>query len=149
VKLMIGVDDSPHSLAAADYVRERTWPAGSEAIVVSVVRPAVAIYTEVYVPATHEFEGVMEDRLRHHEELVARTAKALRDSGLAATTRVVQGDPREVLVDLARQEGVQLLVVGSHGRTGLSKLLMGSVAAHVVGHAPCNVLVVRLRPATR
>jgi len=49
-----------------------------------------------------------------------------------------------VLVDVARREGIDLLVVGSHGRTGLGKLLMGSVAAHVVGHAGCNVLVVRL-----
>ena len=55
------------------------------------------------------------------------------------------GDPREALIEMARREGADLIVVGSHGRSGLTKLLMGSVASHVVTHAPCDVLVVRPR----
>lgn len=144
MKLMIGVDDSKHSAAAVEYVKQQPWPSGTQAIVISVVRPAVTIYTEVYIPATQEFERVMEDRIKHHEALVADAAKVLQDAGLKVQTRVIQGDPREVLVDTANREGIDLLVLGSHGRTGLTKLLMGSVAAHVVGHASCNVLVVRL-----
>jgi universal stress protein A len=46
-------------------------------------------------------------------------------------------------VDEARREKADLIVVGSHGRSGMAKLLLGSVAAHVVSHAPCSVLVVR------
>ncbi len=57
---------------------------------------------------------------------------------------MLQGDPREALVETARLEEADLLVVGSHGHTGLAKVVMGSVAAHVVGHAPCSVLVVKL-----
>jgi universal stress protein A len=60
---------------------------------------------------------------------------------------MVQGDPRDALVETARQDRVDLIIVGSHGRTGLSKLLLGSVASHVVSHAPCNVLVVKLPAA--
>jgi len=56
---------------------------------------------------------------------------------------MVPGDPRSALVDEARQEHADLIVVGSHGRSGLSKLLLGSVASHVVAHAPCSVLVVK------
>jgi universal stress protein A len=56
------------------------------------------------------------------------------------------GDPRHALVQEARQERVDLIIVGSHGRSGMAKLLLGSVASYVVSHAPCNVLVVR-RPA--
>jgi nucleotide-binding universal stress UspA family protein len=56
---------------------------------------------------------------------------------------VVLGEPASSLVQAVRDEGIDLLVVGSHGRTGLSKLLLGSVSAHAVCHAPCNVLVVK------
>jgi nucleotide-binding universal stress UspA family protein len=56
------------------------------------------------------------------------------------------GDPRSVLIEAARREKSDLLVIGSHGRSGMAKLLLGSVASHVVGHAPCSVLVVK-RPA--
>ena len=57
----------------------------------------------------------------------------------------MRGDPRDVLVDTARNLHADLLVVGSHGRTGLAKLVLGSVAAHVVTHAPCSVLVVKMK----
>ena len=59
------------------------------------------------------------------------------------TVKVLPGDPREALVDTVRAENADLLVVGSHGRTGISKLMLGSVASHVVAHAPCDVLVVK------
>jgi nucleotide-binding universal stress UspA family protein len=89
-------------------------------------------------------EQLWTDRLRIHEEIATRAAGALRAAGLAAEPRVLHGDPREVIVDCARAEGVGLVVMGSHGRTGLARLLLGSVAAYVVSHAPCDVLVVRL-----
>lgn len=54
------------------------------------------------------------------------------------------GDPRTELVESAIAEEADLLIVGSHGRTGIARLLMGSVASYVVTHAPCSVLVVRL-----
>ncbi len=49
------------------------------------------------------------------------------------------------LLDEAARRRVDLIVVGSHGRTGLTKLMMGSVASHIVTHAPCSVLVVKTR----
>jgi nucleotide-binding universal stress UspA family protein len=56
---------------------------------------------------------------------------------------MVPSDPRDALVDTAKDLGADLVVVGSHGRSGLKKLLLGSVATHVVTHAHCNVLVVK------
>ena len=62
-----------------------------------------------------------------------------------AGTRVklLAADPREALVDTARSANADLLVVGSHGRTGHSQFLLGSVASHVVAHVPCDVRVVK------
>lgn len=72
-----------------------------------------------------------------------RAESELHDAGLETSTKVLQGDAREMLVDIARAENADLIVLGSHGRTGLAKLVLGSVASHVVAHAGCNVVVVK------
>jgi nucleotide-binding universal stress UspA family protein len=54
-----------------------------------------------------------------------------------------EGDPRSVIVEEAEQWPAELIVLGSHGYTGIKKWLMGSVAQSVVSHAPCSVEVVR------
>ena len=85
----------------------------------------------------------MEEVRKARQELMAGVESELRDAGLATEALVMMGDPREAIVQMAKDEGVDLVVVGSHGRSGVSKLLMGSVASHVVTHAPCSVLVVK------
>jgi len=147
MKIVVGVDDSPCSTAALEYVRSQAWPAGSRVIVVSAAVPQVAVYAEVYAPASSVYQQVLEDQLKMHEEVVARAELSLRDTGLQTKAHVVQGDPREALIDIAKRENADLIVLGSHGRTGLAKLLVGSVASHVVTHAPCSVLVVRRKLA--
>jgi nucleotide-binding universal stress UspA family protein len=143
MKILIGVDDSPHSTAALEFVKRMTWPQGSEVVVVSAVRPSVALYTEAYAPPAEVVEGVIEEQRKRHEDLVSRAEVQLRDRGFKTSTRVLIGDPREALIEMAKGEAADLIVLGSHGRSGLTKLLMGSVASHVVTHAPCSVLVVR------
>jgi nucleotide-binding universal stress UspA family protein len=83
------------------------------------------------------------DAERRLDTLVARARRA----GARARGRVVDGSPRDRIVRVARAAGADLLVVGTHGRTGLARLMLGSVAAHVVGAAPCPVLTVRGREA--
>jgi hypothetical protein len=57
---------------------------------------------------------------------------------------VLQGDPATEIVQYARDAGIDLIVMGTHGRTGLDRLLMGSVAEKVLRDSPCSVLVVKL-----
>lgn len=64
--------------------------------------------------------------------------------------RLVKGDPAREIVDLAQREKVDLIVMSTHGRTGLNRMLMGSVAEAVIRHAPCAVLALKgklLKPA--
>jgi len=90
-------------------------------------------------------QSAEEEMTTQAQGLATRVEKELRDAGLPAESRVVKGDPRDALVDTARSLHADLVVVGSHGRTGLAKLVLGSVAAHVVTHAPCSVLVVKMK----
>ena len=143
MKILIAVDDSRHSNAAVDFVRRMAWPKDTKAVVLSVVQPVVFSYAEVYVPAAPLGE-LIEDLTRIHTEVAKKDAESLRGAGLQVEAKVMQGDPRTTIVDAATQEKVDLVILGSHGRTGMAKLFMGSVASHVVTHATCSVLVVKL-----
>jgi nucleotide-binding universal stress UspA family protein len=123
-----------------------SWPANTEIVVVSAVQLPFGAYSETYAPVAMDLGVWLEELTKLHKEVASRGARKLADAGLHAQGRVLQGDPREALIDEAKKERADLVVVGSHGRTGLEKLLMGSVATHVVTHAPCSVVVVRQKP---
>ena len=144
MKILVGVDDSPHSKAALEWIRTMTWPKDTRVMVASVVRPIVGAYVEAYVPAADDLAETTRVLEQFHEETAAGAGRSLRAAGFPTEAKVLHGDPRNALVDLARTEHADLLVVGSHGRTGMTKLVMGSVASHVVTHAPCSVVVVKL-----
>ena len=82
---------------------------------------------------------------RDAERRLAATVNQAERSGIATTGTLVKGVPAEVIVRVARREGANLIVLGTHGRSGLGQLFMGSVAARVLGTATCPVLTVRGR----
>lgn len=143
MKILIGVDDSPHSKAAVEFVRRMSWPVPTHVIVLSVVQSGAIVYADAYVPAGRGSQSV-EEMVRAHQAIAADAERALRSGHLGTEAKVLEGDPRTALVQTAKEENADLVVVGSHGRTGIAKLLMGSVASHVVTHASCSVLVVKM-----
>ena len=143
MKIVIGVDDSKYSQAAVRYLKLMKWPDGTRVIVVSAAPELVPVYSEVYAPAALYSEQLMEDLLKVHQQIAAATVKELTAAGFATESQVLLGDPRAVVVDVARSEHADLVIVGSHGHTGIAKVLLGSVASHIVSHAPCSVLVVK------
>ena len=147
--LVIGVDDSPCSAAAIEFVRRMNWPAKSTATIVQSLPPFVMVAPEVSMAMADSLDGVRRHQRAFNEEHARECAIALIDGGLKAEPSAPEGDPRRVLVDTAREEHADLLVVGSHGRSAVARLLLGSVASHVVNHAPCSVLVVRERVTGR
>jgi nucleotide-binding universal stress UspA family protein len=143
MNLLIAVDESEYSTTAVERVAAMRWPAGSKALLLAVVRRDVALVSDFFVSAVAEIEAILREEAARAEGRLQTLAPALSAAGLAVTTRVVRGDARAAIVDAARENAVDLVVVGSHGRTGLRKMMLGSVAAHVVAHAPCDVLVVK------
>jgi nucleotide-binding universal stress UspA family protein len=73
-----------------------------------------------------------------------RLRQTLAETGVAGEVAVVSGHAVDVVVHYAESVGAELIVVGTHGRSGLKRLTLGSTAASVIGFAPCSVLVVRL-----
>jgi nucleotide-binding universal stress UspA family protein len=120
-----------------------SWPPNTMFVVVSAVQLPIGAYPETYTPVAVDVGAWLDELTKLHREVTSRGARKLADAGPHTQERVLQSDPREALIEEAKKERADLIVVGSHGRTGLEKLVIGSVATHVVTHAPCNVMVVR------
>ena len=141
VKILVGVDESLFSQAALDWVKRVPWPPGTSIRVVSASPPVFVGTEEASAPAV--VAQLIQDQNRMHTEIAGRAARALEASGWTVEPVMIAGDPRSTLVEEARKIGADLLVVGSHGRSGLSRLVLGSVASYVASHAPCSVLIVK------
>lgn len=94
-------------------------------------------------------ELARKELIKQATEVVIGVAETLRAAGLEVETAVREGDPRSVIADQAEEWSADLIVMGSHGYAGLKRLLLGSVAQHVVSHAPCSVEVVRSKGKKR
>lgn len=146
MKVLIGIDNSSYSKEALKLVRTIRWPVNARFIVLSAVPTATAAYAVPGEPGAYgAYTEAIEELTKAHEEFTALAEHELRAAGLQTEARVAPGDPGPVIAEFAEKEKVDLVVVGSHGRSGISKLLMGSVASHVIAHAPCSVLVVKPR----
>ena len=144
MKILLAIDGSPHSQAAVDEVVRRPWPSSSTIRVLSVIQPYTPPASE-FVLAGATLEDIRQQQTASAEQIIGLAADALQATELSTETRVREGDPRSAIVDEADEWGADLIVVGSHGRTGLMRWLLGNVAQVVVGHASCSVEVVRRR----
>ena len=142
MKIVLGIDDSPFSEEVVRYVAAAQWLASAQFVVVSIFARPVVTGREDEEPAVI-VQKLLGEREKLTKGLAVKAAAKLERAGLRAQPRVGSGDPRFVLVETAVRERADLIVVGTHGRTGVRRLLLGSVASHVVTHAPCSVLVVR------
>jgi nucleotide-binding universal stress UspA family protein len=134
MNVVLGVDGSPSSMKAVEWVADSAGGA-ARIVVVAAAHAGMAMADSMIA------ESEREAAERHVKE----ATDALAALGPKVEGRVVDGDPRQVLVETALAEDADLLVVGSHGRTGLARLLLGSVASHVAAQAPCSVVIVRDR----
>jgi nucleotide-binding universal stress UspA family protein len=123
--ILLATDTSPASEAAMETAIDLACGLGARLLVLSVLHGAP--------PAVHS--------ARHLE--LERIVAAARAAGAIAEELLWEGDPGETILDAARAEGADLIVVGTHGRGPVGRIFLGSVSDHVVRHARCPVTVVR------
>src|SRR5438046_939074 len=111
MKILIALDASAHSDRALDFVARMRWPAGSRVIVLSVLQPVAGAVTSPYEPAPMAAEN-LEVLRQQFEEVVSRAERTLCEVGFSTEGRVLAGDPRQILIEIAHGERADLIVVG-------------------------------------
>jgi nucleotide-binding universal stress UspA family protein len=142
-RIVVGIDDSDQAAAALRWaLAEGVLRQATVEVVHSWSPPlsALPFGATLVIPID---EAAIDSAARASVDDVVDTALAEMDEPPPEVLRtILPGGPSATLVEVA--EGADMIVVGSHGRTGLSRLMLGSVAMAVVNHAPCPVVVVRL-----
>ena len=144
LRLLIGTDGSDYSAAAIRSVIDRPWPENSRLRIISVVENIVPAAEPWYVTGAIA-ERVREENRKNAEEAVEAAKHMLVSANLEAETAVLNGTPKKKIVDEAHEWNADLLVVGSHGRRGVRRYLLGSVSEAAALHAHCSVEVIRDR----
>jgi nucleotide-binding universal stress UspA family protein len=142
MRLLLAIDGSTFSAAATRAVIAGVKREGAEIRTIHVVDTRRELLSEMNALDAEVMNAPAQRRSA--EALVEATAELLRADGLKTTTVVAWGDPRSKIIEVAKQWRTDLIVLGSHGRTGLKGFLMGSVSDAVAHHAPCSVEVVRV-----
>lgn len=134
-KILVATDGSKNSVNAVEKAVDFAKSYGGNLIALSVVDLPDELYAEA---------PTLVDNLVAKAKGYVGDVSGLADKiGVTVRTEVREGESYRSVVSLAAEESVDLIVMGSHGRTGLKRLLMGSVTEKVIGHAPCPVLVVK------
>lgn len=136
MRILFATDGSACSEVARDLTASLAWPAASVVRLLTVLQP---------VHGTDDEHAGLQTAA---DELVAEAAGAFRADGLEIQRAVLRGRPASRIVEDAAEFGADLIVVGSRGHGVIGSMLLGSVAAEVLDHAHCPVLVGRRRAVT-
>jgi nucleotide-binding universal stress UspA family protein len=142
--VMLASDFSPVSRAAFVRAVDLAKANRAKLVVMHAVMLSAPTLGGEYIPPQTWDRIEAATRAAANRQVGALVAKARR-AGVRAAGLVVAGSPYEVIVRAARSKRADILVLGTHGRTGLPRFFLGSVAARVLATAPCPVLTIRGR----
>ncbi|MCS6886223.1 MAG: universal stress protein [Acidobacteriota bacterium] len=142
MRILIATDGSKYSEAALEAVLKRPWPQESLFRVVSVAEiPALSYVTGEESVLDYDFSTLKS----YHQKIIDEAVAKIRAVGKQVSGILRDGVAAEEIVDEAKQWSADLILVGTHGRRGLSRFLLGSVAQQVAAHAHCSVEIVRMQ----
>ena len=148
--VLLAADGSPDARRAENALA--SWPifAGLPVRVLSIAQVdipmAIGGAAMLYDQVLAEYTATVDEARSEERAFAKASAERLNEAGHPATWEERDGEPATEIVRDARDQGVDLVVVGTRGHTGLARLLLGSVAESVAIHAPWSVLVVRAAP---
>lgn len=143
MKIFVAIDGSACSDAAVARVAQRPWPPDSEIRVVTVVPPLDPGLFQGTSPTL--FDEVVNRQLVEAANRLSKAAAAIRRDapGISVKTDLLQGWPKDTIVEEAERWGADLIVVGSNGHGAFKRLFLGSVSLAVATNAHCSVEIVR------
>jgi nucleotide-binding universal stress UspA family protein len=147
MRILLAIDDSKFSDAAIEVVLEQARPHGTEVRVLHVLESSPLLVARELGGFEPALETALQFQKQHAEAVVAKAAGLLRARELKVTSALEMGDPKSKILDVAEEWHADLIVLGSHGRKGLNRFLMGGVSDAVARHACCSVEIVRICPA--
>ena len=149
MKILLAIDDSKFAEAAIHSAISQVRQDHTQVLVLHVLDwsnfmpspfPRVG---EEPMYSVRQLESIIESETTKAHHLIASTAERLRSAGFEVTTSVREGDPKSVILDCATEWGADLIIVGSHGRKGVARFVLGSVSEAVARYARCSVEIVR------
>lgn len=143
MNILLAIDGSKFSQSAIQTVIAQAQPNNTDLRVLHVIEPIPEYADSLSWGYGLQAGEVLQEEREQAQGLVARAAQELRNAGFEVATAVEVGDAKTVIVDAAAEWPADLIVLGSHGRKGLERFLMGSVSEAVARHAPCSVEIVR------
>jgi nucleotide-binding universal stress UspA family protein len=138
--ILVPTDFSPHADCALAYAIALAATLQAHLTVLHVFHLSPLTVGEV-PPAA--FNDILRDIERDAQNHTQKALDRVQQAGIQGDSAIVEGLPFQAIIDIAKDKNVDLIVMGTHGRTGLIHVLMGSVAEKVVRLAPCSVLVTR------
>lgn len=147
MKILLAVDGSNCSNGAVREVARRPWPKGTEIRIISAVEVPFMPTPETWALPDSYYAQLEQAGREQAGGAVKQAADAIREnpSPLTVATAILDGHPRDVIIEEADKWGADLIVIGSHGSRGLQRFLLGSVSQAVAAHAHCSVEIVRCR----
>lgn len=133
--ILLTTDGSKYSKAATEKAIDLAKSYGGKLNVVSIVDVTEEFQTEA--------PGAVEKLIRDAKAFINDVEKNAELQGIKTDTFVKEGESYRVITDMAKEHNSDVIIMGSHGRTGIRRFLMGSVTEKVIGYAPCPVLVVK------
>jgi nucleotide-binding universal stress UspA family protein len=132
-------------------VAMKPWPVDSQVRIISVVEPPLLPTVETWVPPDNYIEALEaagEDQARTIVNRAADRVREAQGDRLQISTEIVRGYPKHAIIEEADSWEADLILMGSHGYRGLTRLWLGSVSQAVASHANCSVGIVRERRAS-
>ena len=136
--VMVATDFSPLSEKAIDYAVMIAKQFGAKILIMHVLDPITVTTTDALM-----FSDNSEALRKMAEEMMKNLADILKEKGVSIETALLKGAAASEIISKAAQAGVDVIIMGTHGRKGIEHLILGSVAEKVVRSATCPVMVVR------
>lgn len=155
--ILVPLDGSERAASAIAHAESIAKLSNARLVLLQVIPSAAMLVSETAIASpgmgmptidpflsASQFDSVEDALVQEATKTLTDAAKPLQDSGLHVETVILSGLPADSIVAYATENKIDLIVMSTHGRTGLSRLLFGSVAESVLRHATCPIMLVRV-----